>query len=335
MSKVRRNDPCPCGSGIKYKKCCGSNNAPSFNPSFYHTELNKLNDQLMEFALTHFGNELLEHSQTYIDTYIGNSDEEEIGRFMTVLHAWIVLKQPIKDDKTIFDFFYEAHEQTIEQPSIKKVFSMWGKACGSAFEMIARKDPSHKTMVLRDLQTDYTYDYIRPDAADNIDGDYVLGMLVPYVGTHAFFFSTMHIAKEDSDKIVELFDKDATSEQDVFPALVAQAMGVEQVEEAPVTEWAEPSHEQVADLFGKHMTAKGFDAETVQKGLQFWVRFCEETRPIIQKPLIYAAALDYFVQQTYVEESTATQSQLAKEYGTSPGSVSTNYQKFARLIDLS
>ena len=24
--KVGRNDPCPCGSGKKYKKCCGANN---------------------------------------------------------------------------------------------------------------------------------------------------------------------------------------------------------------------------------------------------------------------------------------------------------------------
>ncbi|MCS2677438.1 SEC-C metal-binding domain-containing protein [Bacteroides ovatus] len=23
---VGRNDPCPCGSGKKYKKCCGRNN---------------------------------------------------------------------------------------------------------------------------------------------------------------------------------------------------------------------------------------------------------------------------------------------------------------------
>lgn len=23
MTKVGRNDPCPCGSGKKYKKCCG------------------------------------------------------------------------------------------------------------------------------------------------------------------------------------------------------------------------------------------------------------------------------------------------------------------------
>ena len=24
--KIGRNDPCPCGSGKKYKKCCGANN---------------------------------------------------------------------------------------------------------------------------------------------------------------------------------------------------------------------------------------------------------------------------------------------------------------------
>jgi uncharacterized protein YecA (UPF0149 family) len=24
VEKVGRNDPCPCGSGRKYKKCCGS-----------------------------------------------------------------------------------------------------------------------------------------------------------------------------------------------------------------------------------------------------------------------------------------------------------------------
>ena len=25
FSKVGRNDPCPCGSGKKFKKCCGAN----------------------------------------------------------------------------------------------------------------------------------------------------------------------------------------------------------------------------------------------------------------------------------------------------------------------
>jgi uncharacterized protein len=27
-SKIGRNDPCPCGSGLKYKRCCGAGQAP-------------------------------------------------------------------------------------------------------------------------------------------------------------------------------------------------------------------------------------------------------------------------------------------------------------------
>ena len=29
--KVGRNDPCPCGSGKKYKQCCGANNGSDTN----------------------------------------------------------------------------------------------------------------------------------------------------------------------------------------------------------------------------------------------------------------------------------------------------------------
>ena len=29
--KIGRNDPCPCGSGKKYKKCCGANSAQESN----------------------------------------------------------------------------------------------------------------------------------------------------------------------------------------------------------------------------------------------------------------------------------------------------------------
>lgn len=36
--KVGRNDPCPCGSGKKYKKCCGANQATAF---FYKVKLCK------------------------------------------------------------------------------------------------------------------------------------------------------------------------------------------------------------------------------------------------------------------------------------------------------
>ncbi len=31
MYKVSRNDPCPCGSGNKYKKCCGAKRSSPLN----------------------------------------------------------------------------------------------------------------------------------------------------------------------------------------------------------------------------------------------------------------------------------------------------------------
>ncbi|MFC2021620.1 SEC-C metal-binding domain-containing protein [Chloroflexota bacterium] len=31
--KVGRNDPCPCGSGKKYKKCCGAQLSTGMNKS--------------------------------------------------------------------------------------------------------------------------------------------------------------------------------------------------------------------------------------------------------------------------------------------------------------
>ncbi len=32
MSKIGRNEPCPCGSGLKYKKCCGKNRIMNEKP---------------------------------------------------------------------------------------------------------------------------------------------------------------------------------------------------------------------------------------------------------------------------------------------------------------
>jgi preprotein translocase subunit SecA len=29
--KVGRNEPCPCGSGRKYKKCCGASTGPTLH----------------------------------------------------------------------------------------------------------------------------------------------------------------------------------------------------------------------------------------------------------------------------------------------------------------
>ena len=48
MKKPGRNEPCPCGSGKKYKKCCIHTPKPSAGGTFFYSDLDKLSNQIPE-----------------------------------------------------------------------------------------------------------------------------------------------------------------------------------------------------------------------------------------------------------------------------------------------
>ncbi len=56
--KIGRNDPCPCGSGKKYKHCCGKIEQPPVDLFWKRVgeSLQKTSDQLFKFALKRGGN---------------------------------------------------------------------------------------------------------------------------------------------------------------------------------------------------------------------------------------------------------------------------------------
>jgi hypothetical protein len=61
MSKIGRNDPCPCGSGKKYKVCClASANNTDFQFRWFQHLHAGLIPKLIEFASEGFDSALLE-----------------------------------------------------------------------------------------------------------------------------------------------------------------------------------------------------------------------------------------------------------------------------------
>ncbi len=46
MNKPGRNEPCPCGSGKKYKKCCLHTPDPIAGGTFVYTDLDDLSNQV-------------------------------------------------------------------------------------------------------------------------------------------------------------------------------------------------------------------------------------------------------------------------------------------------
>jgi uncharacterized protein YecA (UPF0149 family) len=55
--KIGRNDPCPCGTGKKYKRCCLPGYATSIDHVWarQHEESDRLTGEITEFALRRFG----------------------------------------------------------------------------------------------------------------------------------------------------------------------------------------------------------------------------------------------------------------------------------------
>src|SRR6266576_2507338 len=65
--KIGRNDPCPCGSGKKYKHCCLPGYAPSIDHVWarQHEESDRLTGEITRFALRKFGERIHEAWQEF------------------------------------------------------------------------------------------------------------------------------------------------------------------------------------------------------------------------------------------------------------------------------
>jgi len=69
MKKPGRNEPCPCGSGKKFKKCCLQAPEHSTGSTFIYTDLDKLSNQVPELIRQEKYNEAEEVCQKLLKQY--------------------------------------------------------------------------------------------------------------------------------------------------------------------------------------------------------------------------------------------------------------------------
>ena len=65
--KIGRNDPCPCGSGRKYKHCCLPSHAPSIDSLWarQHEDYTRLTQDMMRFAERKFEKQIYDAWQDF------------------------------------------------------------------------------------------------------------------------------------------------------------------------------------------------------------------------------------------------------------------------------
>ncbi|MFC2949422.1 YecA family protein [Virgibacillus sediminis] len=327
MSKIERNKPCPCGSGKKHKKCCGSPQAKEADRlKKLDAELNRIHEELLSIS-TNKHQKAIQHE---IDQYKpDNMDEGTADLYDAGLVQWVILHAPLlKNNQTIYQEFYRQHAAGTS-PAAKDKLDVWPEIAPSVYEVLETNLQDGSWATIRDIRDGQTYQApISPD--EYVEGTLLVGTLVPLGSYYNFLHTIIKLYRPDRDALEQLltdYSSKTGGLMDHFPDFLAEALdvGINRFE------WSKPTHEEVAQQFTDQMVEKDMDDEVILKGISLWHEYCRIEAPTLKKLESYAAAMDYLVQKKYLKQP-ASQKQIAEEYNVSLSSVSTNYRKLNSVL---
>lgn len=330
MTKDNFNNTCSCGSGKEYKECCGVSNVVGINPELYNDDLDNLHQNLAGYAMDNFQDAFIEQSE--LSGYTLSDDDDQADQtYLNGITLWMILNVPIFEGvKTIFDIFFQQQKPQIKRTRTKNIFATWGKSLPSVYEVISIDQSDEEKALVKDVLTEQ--EFITPIEENSFQvGSLVIGILVPYVGYHRFFFSMLEIYDHAKESVLQLQQDFLNEDQQLAENFPAFLLAVLEIDEQ--LSWDLPIHEEVVALFTNHLKEKDIPEEMVIIGVLIWYEFCKKNQPNIKNSTSHAAGLEYFFHTYILENSDVTQKQLADEYGTTSGAISTNYRKILTSVE--
>jgi uncharacterized protein len=122
MSTVGRNEPCPCGSGKKYKKCCEKENVVNID-TLVNQELDVLQAQLYDFIATAQDAKMEEAYHDYLKKMELMKADPDIYEMAFV--SWFGSTQKAADGIRLIDRFIDKTAGTVTRPQTAAVLESW------------------------------------------------------------------------------------------------------------------------------------------------------------------------------------------------------------------
>ncbi|WP_341356984.1 SEC-C metal-binding domain-containing protein [Rossellomorea sp. y25] len=122
MSTVGRNEPCPCGSGKKYKKCCEKENVVNID-TLVSQELDVLQAQLYDYIATAQSKEMEESYHHYLAKMDLMQADPDIYEMAFV--SWYGATQKDSDDVRLIERFVDKQLSTVTRPQTAEVLESW------------------------------------------------------------------------------------------------------------------------------------------------------------------------------------------------------------------
>ncbi|NRD76671.1 SEC-C domain-containing protein [Bacillus sp. BRMEA1] len=327
MEKINRNDQCPCGSGKKYKKCCGANEAISIN-QIIEKEMDELQKLVTHFAFYQFESEL-EDDFADFEEFFSFEDEEE-RQFYEIIHAiWFSLFVQLEDGETIIEKYIQAEARKIKRPKLRQILQTWADARTIVGKIISVDD--YKMKVEDGLTKEQLDVVITEDPIIIEEGSFFTGILVPYEHQYLFFPQPFDLPELEPEVGISFikdgslkagFDSPQEYLTQFFMEILSELPMVNGVIELDKIEWPASIYKEVVDIYKAKLESLDFPPPVVDAGIALWYSFCQKKQKRIQKPQIYAAALHYLLLLIIPIEQSFTFKDLATLYGVSARSIS-------------
>ncbi|WLR59373.1 YecA family protein [Guptibacillus hwajinpoensis] len=333
MQKTKRNDPCPCGSGKKYKKCCMTSESAQdqLEEQLYTQELYTIQAQLVEYAMSEHDQKMVSLANDLFDRFEIPKNLEEA--YMHGIFPWAIFHQSLNQwNKTIVREYLQLYSHTFSTEKVKKTVNDWRDAYMSIYTV---EEASGHTAVVKELGSNQPISILLHEEVILTSGESLAGILLPVKNGAMPFIELLKIAPD----AMEMVEKKLSSEeanynvrsmmQRDFPEVLSQIVkhgnGSEEANESIEMIWSRKEDAEVASLFMEQVSGD-YSQEQLQEILRFWKKYADDEKPIVRKASIFAASLEYLAAKVY--DTSISQSALAKKYGTSASSISSKYKAF-------
>lgn len=333
MKKIGRNDLCPCGSGKKYKNCCGKNNVITME-SLVEKELTNLQVDLLSFALENYEEEVNDFIADWLEEL--DIPEEALEMFYFLILVWAITSFEIHG-KTILEHYIDKKSSKLSRPRVKDILQSWKLAKPSIATIEAQNE--NQLLTLKDIFTDEMEDVKVLEDHPVETGGMVVGILLPAGETSIFFTSFIDIPAGLTEKakqvVYQLFEESEESDPIEFlSSSYPEVLHLLLFDLAPDLEdldWISPKHLEVAQEFREYMENVEDDV-IIRLGVHLWHQYCLRKNPKIIKESVYVAALRYLVDRFTPYGNWLTQSELAEEFGISSSSLSAKYRDMEKVL---
>lgn len=340
MEKVGRNDPCPCGSGKKYKHCCEKKQDVVFLNEVITQEAIQLQQELFQYALTNYEEVLGDFIAQRIRHLPVVGDEWQ-ETFMLYVTQWTIFCAPLLNGRTIAEHYMQTRGPKIKRASVRSLLRSWSNEVPSFARVMERE--SSDLIVVEDIFTgERKRVTLQMDDTEIEVGNLIVGFLVSLGSTYTFFLSVLELEKRKAEMVTNVLQtKYKEANQPVreflassFPELLHKCVEPLLPDEVEVEdlEWDHPIHQHTAYLLKENMDRLHEQRPLTNMALILWCTYCRLVNPAIKKPELYAAALHYLTVATFFPYKIATQKEIAEHYGVSSSSLSAKYREMEEIL---